>query len=257
VRGIAGAVLLLALLATGASAQKRYGAPPPDLAKRLDRLVASYPQALARHDGRTLFFRDGTTMPVSDGRTDKSFEELLAAPDIDDMFVFAYPKGAPAAPPPQDFDPGRVRNEAFFTKVFGDCRGKRAAAPDLVEVVWMPETAPQPLPFNRAAGAARALEKVVAELERLPAPLKADLVPSAGTLACRPIAGTNRLSAHGYATAIDIATKRADYWRWSKGGWRNRVPLEIVAVFERHGFIWGGRWHHFDTMHFEYRPDLF
>ncbi|MDP3291618.1 MAG: M15 family metallopeptidase, partial [Sulfuricurvum sp.] len=23
-----------------------------------------------------------------------------------------------------------------------------------------------------------------------------------------------------------------------------------------HGFIWGGRWYHYDTMHFEYRPEL-
>jgi len=29
-----------------------------------------------------------------------------------------------------------------------------------------------------------------------------------------------------------------------------------VAVFERHGFIWGGKWFHYDTMHFEYRPEL-
>jgi hypothetical protein len=27
-------------------------------------------------------------------------------------------------------------------------------------------------------------------------------------------------------------------------------------VFEQHGFIWGGRWAHYDTMHFEYRPEL-
>jgi hypothetical protein len=36
----------------------------------------------------------------------------------------------------------------------------------------------------------------------------------------------------------------------------NRIPLEIVAIFERHGFIWGGKWSHYDTMHFEYRPEL-
>jgi hypothetical protein len=29
-----------------------------------------------------------------------------------------------------------------------------------------------------------------------------------------------------------------------------------VDIFERHGFIWGGKWGHFDTMHFEYRPEL-
>ena len=38
--------------------------------------------------------------------------------------------------------------------------------------------------------------------------------------------------------------------------WRNRVPAAIVEIFERHGFIWGGKWYHYDTMHFEYRPEL-
>ena len=28
------------------------------------------------------------------------------------------------------------------------------------------------------------------------------------------------------------------------------------ARFETHGFIWGGKWYHYDTMHFEYRPEL-
>jgi hypothetical protein len=43
-----------------------------------------------------------------------------------------------------------------------------------------------------------------------------------------------------------------DYWLWSpKGGYRNRIPIEIVEIFEKHGFIWGGKWGHFDTMHFE------
>ena len=31
---------------------------------------------------------------------------------------------------------------------------------------------------------------------------------------------------------------------------------EIVEIFERHGFIWGGKWSYYDTMHFEYRPEL-
>jgi len=34
------------------------------------------------------------------------------------------------------------------------------------------------------------------------------------------------------------------------------VSLEIVEIFERHGFIWGGKWYHYDTMHFEYRPEM-
>lgn len=51
--------------------------------------------------------------------------------------------------------------------------------------------------------------------------------------------------------------EHADYWRWSKSGdYRNRIPEGLVAFFEQNGFIWGGRWSHFDTMHFEYRPEL-
>ena len=33
-------------------------------------------------------------------------------------------------------------------------------------------------------------------------------------------------------------------------------PREIVAAFEAQGFIWGGKWYHYDIMHFEYRPEL-
>ncbi len=64
---------------------------------------------------------------------------------------------------------------------------------------------------------------------------------------------------HAYGVAIDINVALSDYWRWSGGEgapYRNRIPFEIVEIFERHGFIWGGKWGHFDTMHFEYRPEL-
>jgi peptidoglycan LD-endopeptidase CwlK len=37
----------------------------------------------------------------------------------------------------------------------------------------------------------------------------------------------------------------------------NSIPRQIVLVFEKYGFIWGGKWYHYDTMHFEYRPELF
>lgn len=37
----------------------------------------------------------------------------------------------------------------------------------------------------------------------------------------------------------------------------NQIPWPIILIFEKYGFIWGGKWHHYDTMHFEYRPELF
>jgi hypothetical protein len=34
------------------------------------------------------------------------------------------------------------------------------------------------------------------------------------------------------------------------------MPPGIVEAFERQGFVWGGKWLYFDTMHFEFRPDI-
>jgi hypothetical protein len=105
-------------------------------------------------------------------------------------------------------------------------------------------------------GVADKLRAVAEEIERLPAKIKRFAYPSAGTFNCRTVRDTGKRSMHAYGAAIDLNTKFADYWLWSKAGYRNRIPFEIVAIFERHGFIWGGKWGHFDTMHFEYRPEL-
>jgi peptidoglycan LD-endopeptidase CwlK len=37
---------------------------------------------------------------------------------------------------------------------------------------------------------------------------------------------------------------------------RNNHPQEIVALFEKQGLIWGGKWSHFDLMHGKYRPEM-
>ena len=63
---------------------------------------------------------------------------------------------------------------------------------------------------------------------------------------------------------IDIGVAKSDYWLWKNPGkgetaritYANRIPNEIVLIFEKHGFIWGGRWYHYDTMHFEFRPEI-
>ncbi|MBC7987004.1 MAG: M15 family metallopeptidase, partial [Sphingomonadaceae bacterium] len=219
-------------------------------------MSAAYPEAIADFENGELIFADGTRMAVSDGIEGKSEAAILDSPDIDDMFAWPYPSGEPA---PATRDPGRARHEPLFRRLYGDCRSGGAAALDLRDVAWMPSLRGGTLPMSTRHGAADALEAVVRELEALPPGMTRFLVPSAGSFNCRPIAGTDRLSAHGLGIALDIATAQSDYWRWAGGEgarWRNRIPYEIVEIFERHGFIWGGRWRHFDTMHFEYRPEL-
>ncbi len=116
---------------------------------------------------------------------------------------------------------------------------------------------------TRLNGVSEKLSAVSAELDQLPARFDRYLYPIAGTYNCRVVAGTDALSAHAFGIAIDLNPKHTHYWRWAdaapNGGaiaYRNTIPLEIVSIFEKHGFIWGGRWYHYDTMHFEYRPEL-
>ena len=232
-----------------------------DNAELMDTLVSSYPDFLAGHEGNELIWKDGTRMRFDDGLRDKDFETLLNSPSVKDMFYARYIPGRAIGSPDINIDPGRVRYEPFFRKMYGNCQ-KGETARTLVDVVWLPGKWGKTIRVTRLNGVAEQLKKVSHELDQLPAGYDKYLIPPAGTMNCRFIEGTKRLSAHGSATAIDIAQKYADYWRWarpdSKGRYkyRNQIPAEIVEIFEKHGFIWGGKWYHYDTMHFEYGPEL-
>ena len=254
--------LWLAAAAPSSAAEKSgYGKNPDDIGSWLARLAAAYPETVAGFDDKTLVLADGTQLPVSDGRSDKSFDDLLNEPDIGDMFAFAYPAGKPAVPPPKNFDPGRVRVETLFRALYGDCR-KGEVEGRMRRLAWVPKHGGGTVSITTSQGADKALEAISRELDALPKSFGKYLVPSAGAYNCRPIAGTRRMSMHAYGAAIDLNTRYAAYWLWTVPGadgsykWSNRIPAEIVAIFEKHGFIWGGRWYHFDTMHFEYRPEL-
>jgi hypothetical protein len=225
----------------------------------LDALVAAYPAHLAGYDARDLIWKDGTRMAISDGRV-KAFDELLNHADIKDQFAIAYPIGAIAKTPGVDEDPGRVRNEPFFLKMYGDCR-RNEVAQRLRPVPWLPSHGGGTVMATSVSGVADKLAQVSSALDTLPADMMPYLMPSAGTYNCRTIAETRRLSVHAFGAAIDIASQFGDYWLWSKSRdgalrWKNRIPMAIVEIFERYGFIWGGKWYHFDTLHFEYRPEL-
>ena len=211
----------VALANAADAAERRYGAPPHDIAQKLDALVAAYPDHLESHNGHEVVWRDGTRMPVSDGRTDKTFDELLNAPDIDDMFAFPYPAGAEPAAPGFEHDPGRIRYEPFFKKMYGDCKsGARVPA---ARVAWLRKHGGGALRVTTVNGVDKALSAVSADLERLGESFAKFLVPSAGTYNCRVIAGTRRLSVHAFAAAVDVNVKYAHYWKWTKPDGRGFV----------------------------------
>jgi hypothetical protein len=241
---------LLALPLSLADAGPPAAAQPPAPLACLARHYAVRPRA--RGGAWYAVLPDGRELAFDDGRK-KSFDEMLDAPDLEDMFSRPYRRGPIQAVTAPDDDPGRVRVDALFTATYG----RRRAEVDVVSIVFLR----QRLRVHRRV--APAFAAVAARLGRLveadPA-LQPYLTKLGGTFAWRNIAGTQRPSAHSYGVSLDLNVARSHYWRWQKPAgpprWQNQIPQSIVDAFEAEGFIWGGRWYHYDTMHFEYRPEL-
>ena len=217
-------------------------------------LVLKYPSIISLRDN-TVFFADGSSLSYDDNKT-KTFDELLENTDIQDQFSQKYPAFTPIGAPSFNDDAGRFRNEALFKKLYGD--SKKNVEKNLVNVTWLPTHGGKQIHFNQNENAALQLQKVSDELDSLPEEYMKYLKKIDGTYYYRKIAGTTRLSAHSYGIAIDLDTRFSSYWRWDKTyQYKNEIPQKIVDIFEKYGFVWGGRWYHYDTMHFEYRPELF
>jgi peptidoglycan L-alanyl-D-glutamate endopeptidase CwlK len=233
------------------------GSVPP----KAEAFLRAYPNFFSGFKENTLLFREGGGMQFDDGRS-KTFEELLSTPDPEDELSQAYPTGSQSfGVPAVNFDPGRYRCAALFKKMYGETA--KEVESHLTTIRWLPHSTQTVVRISRVNGIDHQLEAVSAELDQLPPEDKKYVLKTGGTFNWRPIAGSDQLSAHAFGIAVDIDPDSSDYWHWNIGGdhgklipYKNRIPHKIVEIFERHGFIWGGKWYHYDTMHFEYRPEL-
>ena len=243
-------VLTLFFLNISESFSQSKNIPP-----KLQKLVNAYPEFLQSANENELIWKDGTVMTYDDGKN-KSFNDLLNDPDIEDMMFQDYTKGADwSSPPDVNFEPGRIRYEPIFLKMYGN--SAKEVERNLVPVRWLPNSGGGTVYITSVNGADKQLQKVSDELDNLPDEFKKYVLNTAGTFYWRVIKNTNRLSMHSFGIAIDINTSYSNYWEWEKNvKYKNKIPIEIVEIFEKYGFIWGGKWYHFDTMHFEYRPEL-
>lgn len=203
-----------------------------------------------------LIMRSGDRI-VYDDQKAKSFEQKLANADVQDMMEQLYPLDDIEIIQKGDSDPGRIRCYPFFKAVYGKTKGE--TQDNLVNVTL----ASGCTSFNKKNGAAGALEAVfqrISGLIRSKPEIYGFVYPVAGTFNYRVIAGTNQLSPHAFGIAIDLKSDSKDYWRWAnreQGQKRiDSYPREIVRAFEDGYFIWGGKWAHFDILHYEYRPEL-
>ncbi len=215
-------------------------------------IMDCYPEQRLKFKDNRFYFPNGTQV-IYDDKKEKNFEEMLDDSDIKDMFKMDYCR---QDTPTYLADAGRSRCEAFFKGMYGS--SPKEVKKNLVRVDWFGKK----VRMTRVNGAAKQLSKVAQEMAKHPELEKYML--SSVSFYWRKVRGAQRQSAHSYGIAIDINTEYSNYWLWSNKGaaeqdslhYENRIPQKIVEIFEKYGFIWGGYWYHFDTMHFEYRPEI-
>ncbi len=160
--------------------------------------------------------------------------------------------------------------EPFFRKMYGN--SAHEVKKKLVKIYWMQNVFGTRYPLNVTTvnDVNKKLLEVSNELEQLPPSYYKYLENPAPNFYWRSVAGENYLSMHSFGIAIDINVHYSNYWLWDflklkrpisdlryyKLSYQNKIPQKIVQIFAKHGFFWGGNWYFYDTMHFEYRPEL-
>lgn len=243
---------------------ENHSIPKDSIPIGLQYLLQAYPTQFKSVTSNSIIWKDGTEMLYNDGVEGKAFIDLLQHPDLEDqLMAMPYPKGAKVALPKAKEDPGRVRYEAFFKKMYG--QSKAEVQKQLTTIIWLPKSIGKKIQVTTVNDIHLKLQELSNRLDSMPEFHKYLRNPG-GTFNWRYIAGTKRLSLHSFGMTIDINIQYSDYWRWHVKGedpdgtriieYRNKIPMELVQLFEEYGFIWGGKWYHYDTMHFEYRPEL-
>ncbi|MDR2144138.1 MAG: M15 family metallopeptidase [Treponema sp.] len=257
---------------------------PQERAERMMKaLAAGYPGAIEKADfrngdwavllkGRWFYCADGRLLP----------EELL---DQKDQFArqsfYNYFPDLPEWKAPEGEAAERLKNALgnrranppkrapdFFDTLW-DARNRAESYDNLVQIRFL----------DRAVlvhrGIAERLAKIEARIREAAQtdPSVQPFIDNIGSLGAwnwRNVAATVSRSFHSYATAVDILPKSMrgiqTYWQWTADNnpeWytvpyseRFHPPESVVKAFEAYGFCWGGKWPLFDTMHFEYRPEI-
>lgn len=224
-------------------------------------LMIAYPETIKSIEYKNnriyLIMQSGNKILYDDMEA-KTFKDKLLNADVQDMLEQIYPIDQPKITPVENFEPGRIRCYDFFYEIYG--KSEEVIKKQLVKV----KTPFGKFLFNGKYQASSQFEKAMNEIhgitQKQPEILKF-VVPIKGTYIHRSIKGLDKLSTHAFGIAIDLNDKNNKYYWYNNS--RKQLPNllkdypeSIVETFEKYGFIWGGKWWHYDLMHFEYRPEL-
>lgn len=214
-----------------------------------------YPQIKSIEDNQVIL-HDGSVFVWNDG-IEKTYEQKVLDPDMHNAFEVPYPFHGSIIE--RDKDTSRIRHLGFYKSIYGDTEDDVAS--NLVKIPWLSEWIEQSYIYVTARnGVGEAFKRVIEKLENLP-PTYFQFLKDQDAFYWRNIADSPNLSPHSLGIALDINVQYSQYWLWdikerNQYRYENQIPLEIVRIFEEEGFVWGGRWWHYDTMHFEYRPEI-
>lgn len=224
-------------------------------------LMLAYPEyinTIEKNENNNIFIlmKDGRKILYDDGKS-KLPEDKFVNPDLQDVLEEQYPLESINKVMDDNRDPGRVRHYGLLGSVYGDSR--ESIERNLIYI----DTYYGSIMFNKSNDAAINLKKALDEvgnLSKTTSDINNFVTPLSGTYNYRVIQDTGLLSPHSYGIAIDLNRNDSDYWKWvskEKGDMRiASYPKELVKIFEKYGFVWGGKWSHFDILHFEYKPEV-
>ncbi|MCI0500155.1 MAG: M15 family metallopeptidase [Epsilonproteobacteria bacterium] len=218
-----------------------------------------YGDLIKSADEASIVLNNEAILPYRTDSKKNTWDEKIDNSDLAMQLSQRYKIGQIDTNPPYLFDPGRLRYQPFFEALYG--KTKKEIEKNLVQIDWPTSKGVVSISVNKIGGVDKKLYLIGQEIAKLP-PTERIWGDNPSTYYFRTIKDTNRLSMHSFGIAIDISPSKTQYWKneakdeMSKITYKNSVPLSIVQIFEKYGFIWGGRWYHYDTMHFEYRPEL-
>jgi len=166
---------------------------------------------------------------------------------LENIFSEKYIIRYPIKKPKLNKDPGKYKNQKFLNSIYG--KTNEDIKRYLVKINWMPKTNLKPVYvyFNKNAGAAPALIRISHQLDKLSENLKKYV---------KKIKINDKKGSYGISITLN-KEYRNTFKDIKNDKYINRIPEEIVKIFEENDFIWGGRWYHYDTGYFEYRPEFF
>jgi len=258
--------------------------PPPGRAEQVMKaLVAAYPQRIEKAEFRNgdwavlmrdnwYYYAGGRLLP----------EELLyRAADFVPQAFYNYLSELPPWKEPSPEESARLR-EMTKNRTYSPTKRSQHFFDDLWRAHGRDESYDR-LKTIRFLGKSVMVHYAILEdlslvEERILAEAKTDSqvrswINNISTIDCwswRNIADTQTRSYHAYGVAIDILPKslggKETYWLWASNKrpewWRVSYnerfhpPAAVIKAFEAYGFVWGGKWQFYDTMHFEYRPEI-